>query len=169
MNRTWHYYWPGVDARGASKLRFHGGWSSAIHAGGSVNNPRSFQFKTIQCLFAAALALAPLLTPAATLDTYGELMGKTVLAPSVLLSSPGLIVAELPSDKASAIALFESEFSKKGISVVPDGPSFVRLFPSGDWQAGLSNAPLRGAQLRAASSQPLMPAGAVNFPRTELG
>ena len=116
----------------------------------------------IACLLAPALALAD------TLEVYGQLQGKTILAPSALPPMPDWTVSDLPADKTNAIAFLEKEFSNKGVSAVQDGPSFVRLFPSGQWQAGLSNAPLRGAQLRIASNQQLMPAGAVNFPGTEL-
>jgi hypothetical protein len=123
---------------------------------------------SMQRLFAVAWFLAPLMASAATLDTYGELLGKTILAPSALPLLPDSIVSELPPDKAHAIALFESELSKKGITIVQDGPSFVRLLPSGQWQAGLSNAPLRGEQLRTSQNKELIPAGAINFPGTDL-
>jgi hypothetical protein len=121
----------------------------------------------IQRFVAVTYVLAPLLGSAATVETYGELIGKTVLAPSALPLLPDSIDSELPANKANVIAFLEKEFSKRGISVVQDGPCFVRLVPSG-WQAGLSTTPLRGAQLHASSSQPLMPAGAVNFPGTDL-
>jgi hypothetical protein len=77
-------------------------------------------------------------------------------------------MSEPPPDKTNAIAFFESEFSKKNISVIPDGPSFVRLLRVGEWEAGLSNAPIRGAHLRASPSKEMIPAGAVNFPGTDL-
>ena len=119
-------------------------------------------------LFAVASFLAPLLASAATLETYGELVGKTILAPSSLLSSPDSIMSEPPPKKTNAITFFETELSKKNISVIQDGRSFVRLLRAGDWQAGLSNAPLRGAQLRVSPSKEMIPAGAVNFPGTDL-
>jgi len=121
----------------------------------------------IQRFVAVTYVLAPLLASAATVDTYGELIGKTILAPSALPLLPDSIDSEPPANKTNVIAFLEKEFSKRGISVVQDGPRFVRLVPSGDWQAGLS-APLRGAQLHASSSQQLIPAGAVNFPATDL-
>jgi hypothetical protein len=102
------------------------------------------------------------------LDTYGELIGKTILAPPSLPSVPDSIMSELPLDKPNAIALIEREFSKKGISVVQDGPSFVRLLPAGNWHAWLTNAPLRGAQFGHSATQELIPSGAVSFPGTEL-
>jgi hypothetical protein len=122
----------------------------------------------MQRLFAVAWFLAPILASAAALETYGELVGKTILAPSALLSSLDSIMSEPPPDKTNAIAFFESELSKKNISVIQDGPSFVRLLRTGEWEAGLSNAPILGAQLRASPSKELIPAGAVNFPGTDL-
>jgi hypothetical protein len=128
----------------------------------------ALEFMRIQRFVAVTYVLAPLLASAATVDTYAELTGKTILAPSALPSLPDLIDSELPANKANVIAFLEKEFSKMGISVVQDGPCFVRLVPSGEWQAGLSTTPLRGAQLHGSSSQPLIPAGAVNFPATDL-
>jgi hypothetical protein len=122
----------------------------------------------IQRLLAVTCLLAPLMATAATLDIYGQLLGKTILAPSALPGLPDSIVSELPPDKTNAIAFLESEFSKQGISVVHDGPTFVRLFPNGQWQAGLSNAPLRGAQLRVSPSQERMPPSVVTFATAEL-
>jgi hypothetical protein len=132
------------------------------------NIPRPLKLISILRLITVTSLLAPPLASAATLETYGELAGKTILAPSALLSLPDSIISELPPDKTNAIAFFEGELSKNGILVVQDGPSFVRLLRSGEWQAGLSNAPLRGAQLRASPSKELIPAGAVNFPGTDL-
>lgn len=123
----------------------------------------------VQCLLAVTCLLAAHLTAsAATLDIYGELIGKTILAPSALPSLPDSIVSELPAEKTNAIASIESEFSKRGIYVAQDGPSFIRLLPSEKWQAYLTNAPLRGAQLGTSARQEVLPAGTVNFPRTEL-
>lgn len=122
----------------------------------------------IQGFIAVTYVLAPLLASAATVDTYAELMGKTVLAPSALPSLPDSIDSELPANKTNVIVFLEKEFSKKGISVVQDGPCFVRLVPGWESQAELSIMPLRGAQLHASLSQQLIPAGAVNFPGTEL-
>lgn len=115
------------------------------------------------CLFAAQVRASE-----ATLDLYGELSGKTILAPSALPALPDSIVAELPPERTDAIALIESEFSTRGISVVQDGPRFVRLLPTGRRQAYLTDAPLRGAQLGTSARQEVLPAGTVNFPRTEL-
>ena len=122
----------------------------------------------IQGFVAVTYVLAPLLASEVSVDTYTELMGKTFLAPSALLSLPDSIDSELPADKTNVIVFLEKEFSKKGISIVQDGPCFVRLIPGGEWQAELSSMPLRGAQLHASPSQQLIPAGAVNFPATEL-
>jgi hypothetical protein len=127
---------------------------------------RSVRVTSILRFFAVTCLLAP--ASADTLDVYGNLLGKTILAPSALPSLPDWTISDLPPDKTNAIAFLENEFSKKGISVVQDGPSFVRLLRSGEWQAGLSNAPLRGAQLRASPTKEMIPAGAVNFPGTDL-
>jgi hypothetical protein len=121
----------------------------------------------IQVFIAVTYLFAPVLTSAATVDTYAELTGKTVLAPSALPSLRDSIDSELPASKTNVIAFLEKEFSKKGISVVQDGPYFVRLVPGGERQAELNLMPLRGAQLHATSSQQLIPAGAVNFPATD--
>jgi hypothetical protein len=104
----------------------------------------------IRGFVAVTCVLAPVLASAATVDTYAELTGKTVLAPSALPSLPDSIDSELPANKTNVIVFLEKEFSKKGISVVQDGPCFVRLVPGGEWQAELSTMPLRGAQLCSA-------------------
>jgi hypothetical protein len=123
----------------------------------------------VQWFFAVSCLLAPhLAASAATLDIYEELTGKTILAPSTLPSLPDSIVSELPPEKTNAIASIESEFSKRGIYVVQDGPSFVRLLPAGKWQDYLTNAPLCGAQLGISARQEVWPAGTVNLPGTEL-
>jgi hypothetical protein len=119
-----------------------------------------------QVFIVVTFLIAPLLTPAATVDTYAELTGKTVLAPFAL-PSPSGSSPELPKNKTNAIALLEQEFSKVGISVVQDGPCFVRLVPSGERQADPGLMPLRGAQLHASASPQLVPAGAVSFPATD--
>jgi hypothetical protein len=120
-------------------------------------------------LVAVACLLTPLQASAATVDAYGELTGKAILAPSALPLLANTLDSELPSIKEEAISFLEKEFSKSGISVVQDGPHFVRLVPSGALNAALSNAPLRGAQLTVATNQELIPAGMVNFPGTDLG
>ncbi len=130
--------------------------------------PATAQRISVQWLFAVTCLLVPHLASAATLDIYGELTGKTILAPSTLPSLPDSIVSELPAEKTNAIASIESEFSKRGIYVVQDGPSFIRLLPTEKWQAYLTNAPLRGAQLGTSSKQEVFQAGAVNFPATQL-
>jgi hypothetical protein len=119
-------------------------------------------------LVAVACLLTPLPASAATLDLYGELTGKAILAPSALPLLPNTLDSELPPIKEDAIGFLDKEFSKSGISVIQDGPHFVRLVPSG-LNAELRNAPLRGTQLAASPNQQLMPAGMVNFPGTDLG
>lgn len=86
----------------------------------------------IKAFIALICVLTPLLASAASVDTYAELTGKTVLAPSTLPSLPDAIDSELPTNKADVIVLLEKEFSKKNISVVQDGPCFVRLVPGGE-------------------------------------
>lgn len=109
------------------------------------------------CLLIGAAASAD------SLSVYAELTGKTILAPSTLPRLPEWSASDLPPEKTNAVAFLDSEFAKTGISVIQDGPSFVRLLPSGWSQAVVTNAPLRGAQLRASASQPLWPANAVNL------
>src|SRR5579883_1615198 len=120
----------------------------------------------IRVFIAVTFLFAPLLTSAATVDTYAQLTGKTVLAPFALPSVTGSS-PELPKNKTNAIALLEQEFSKMGISVVQDGPCFVRLVPTGERQADTGWMPFGGAQLHASASQQLMPAGTVNFLSTD--
>ena len=145
-----------------SGLRFHC-WSVTFAFG---QYSTILEFMRIQGFIAVTFVLAPLLASAATVDTYAELTGKTVLAPSVLPSLPDSLNSELPANKTNVIVFLEKEFSKKGISVVQDGPCFVRLVPGGERQPELSIIPLRGTQLHASSSQQLVPSGAVNFPGT---
>jgi hypothetical protein len=122
----------------------------------------------IEALVAVTCLLAPLSASAGTVDTYAELTRKTVLAPSTLPALPDSIDSEQPATETNMIVFLEKEFSKKGISVVQDGPCFVRLVPGGEWQGKLSAMPLRGAQLHASSTRQLIPAGAVNFSGAEL-
>jgi hypothetical protein len=122
----------------------------------------------IQVLIAVTCVLAALLASAAPVDTYAELTGKTVLAPSALPALPDSIDSELPANKTNVIVFLENEFSRRGYSVVQDGPCFVRLVPGGARKPELSTMPLRGAQLHTSSSQQLVPTGAVNFPGTDL-
>ena len=63
---------------------------------------------SIKRFLAACCLVAPLLVSAGTLDTYGELTGKTVLAPSALPLLPDSVVSELPADKVKAIAALPS-------------------------------------------------------------
>jgi hypothetical protein len=117
---------------------------------------------TLACL------LSPSLASAATVDLYAELTGKTILAPSTLPLLPNSVDAEIPTNKDDAISFLEKKFTQNGISVVQDGPHFVRLVPGAALNTMLTNAPLQGAKLLAATNQQLVPAGAVNFPGTDL-
>jgi hypothetical protein len=141
--------------------------SARVSAGRSANIPRPWAFMRLQIFAAITCILISLLASASTVDTYAELTGKTVLAPTALPSLPDSIDSEPPANRSNVIAFLEKELSKKGISVVQDGPCFVRLVPGGGRQAELNLMPLRGAQLHASSSQQLMPAGAVNFPASD--
>src|ERR1035438_7809387 len=91
-------------------------------------------------------SLAPILARTDTLDTYGQLTGKTVLKPSGLPALPDSIIADLPADKTNAIAKIEDALSEQGLEVVQDGPHFVRVLRK-EARGSLTNAPLRGAEL----------------------
>jgi hypothetical protein len=101
--------------------------------------------------------LMPLLAGAATLEIYGELIGKNILRPSNLPRIPDSIISDLPADKTKAIARFEDEFAKHGIAVVQDGPHFVRLLRKNEEGSFLTNAPLRGAELRPPAGASIPP------------
>lgn len=64
--------------------------------------PATAQLMSVQCLFAFTWLLAPVAACGATLDTYGELTGKTILAPFALPALPDSIVPELPPEKTKA-------------------------------------------------------------------
>lgn len=121
----------------------------------------------IQSFMAVTCVLAPFLASADTVETYAELTGKTVLAPSTLPALPESTDSELPANRTNLIASLEKEISKKGISVVQDGPCFVRLLPSGERQPDPSIIPLRGAQLHALTGEKKIGAGAVNWTRVD--
>jgi hypothetical protein len=128
--------------------------------------------KTLAFLCAA---LAPLLARADPLDVYAQLTGKTVLMPSALPALPDAIIPEPLTDKTNAVATIERAFAEKGIEVVQDGPHFVRLF-RGNSRAILTNAPLRGAALAAASNavtapapdQGMLPEGMIDFTGADI-
>ena len=125
--------------------------------------------ESLQRLLAVVTCLiAPILSSAATFDVYAELLGKTILAPSGLPYVPEFASSDLPADKTNAIAFLEGEISKRGISLVQDGPDFVRLFPTGQWQAALSNAPLRGAQLAGVPDQQRIQGSTVDLLQADL-
>lgn len=111
--------------------------------------------------------IAPLLAGADPLEVYGNLTGKTVLAPSALPFLSDAIISDLPTEKTNAIARIESELSKQRLAVVHDGPHFVRVFP--EKQRGfLTNVSLRGAELAVAKPQETMAAGLIKLIGVEL-
>jgi hypothetical protein len=106
--------------------------------------------------------LAPVLSRADTLDVYANLLGKTVLMPSVLPVVPESVVPDPLTDKTNAIATIERALGEKEIEVVQDGPHFVRLVP-GRAREFMTNAPLRGAELAPGNGQERLPAGMIDF------
>jgi hypothetical protein len=111
--------------------------------------------------------LMPLLAEAATLDIYGELIGKNILRPSNLPRIRDSIISDLPADKTKAIAMFDDEFARSGIAVVQDGPHFVRLLGKEEEGYLLTNAPLRGAELRPPGGAAIPP-GTMNIASADL-
>ena len=110
----------------------------------------------------AALLLVSLLLPflasASTIDLYGRLLGKTPLVAPGLPSLTNFVPSDLPADRTNAIARIEDECARNGISVVHDGPHFVRLLPAQKRDRLLREAPLRGSELQSAGSE-VHPAG----------
>lgn len=111
------------------------------------------------------------------LDSYAQLSGKTILRSTVLPNSPDLDLSSLPPDKAAALAQIESLLATNGITIVQDGPHFVRVFPTGQ-QDLTNNPPLRGAELAdkapsasgtaRSQNEQILQAGMINFPGTDL-
>jgi len=111
--------------------------------------------------------LAPLLAGAGPLDVYGNLTGKTVLAPSSLPALSDTITSDLPTGKTNAIAKIESELAKQGLAVVNDGPHFVRVFRERErdfWKS----VPLRGEELARTNSPAAVDTGEISFMNAEL-
>lgn len=111
--------------------------------------------------------LVPFLASADTLSVYASLTGKTVLMPSALPAVPDSVVSDLPSDPTEAIAKIENALAEKGITVVQDGPHFVRVVRN-EGRDALTNAPLRGAELAASRGSETMPAGMIDFVNADL-
>jgi hypothetical protein len=112
-------------------------------------------------------SLAPVLARADTLDTYGQLTGKTVLKPMGLPALPDSIIAGLPADKTNAIAKIEGALSEQGLELVQDGPHFVRVLRKDAW-GSLTNAPLHGAELAVWSPNAVFPFGMIDFSNADL-
>jgi len=93
------------------------------------------------------------------LDTYAGLTGKTILRASQLPFVSGGSASQILADKSNAVARIESELVRSGITVVQDGPHFVRVFPA-QRQDLLTNTPLRGPELWTAERPP---PGAIDF------
>src|SRR5258708_7041467 len=96
------------------------------------------------------------------LNMYAVASGKTILISSSMPAPAGLIIPELPSDKAKDIETIEAELSKHGIEVVQDGPHFVRVIRKGE-QNQLTNAPLHGSELKVGADHEILRTGAINF------
>jgi hypothetical protein len=109
----------------------------------------------------------PFFAGADTLDSFAQLMGKTVLRPSGLPALPDSIIADLPADKTNAIAKIEGAFSERGLEVVQDGPHFVRVLRKGAPDS-LTNAPLRGAELATSPGNEGFGPGMINFTQADL-
>ena len=101
-----------------------------------------------------------------TLDFYGHLTGKTILASPALPRLPDSIIADLPDD-TNAIPRLEKALAEQGLEVVYDGPHFVRLFPKGA-RNSLTNAPLRGAELAASPGKEVLGPGMIDFRQADL-
>jgi hypothetical protein len=112
-------------------------------------------------------SLAPILARIDTLDTYGQLTGKTVLKPSGLPALPDSIIADLPADKTNAIAKIEDALSEQGLEVVQDGPHFVRVLRK-EARGSLTNAPLRGAELAVTPGTEVLGPGMIDFRNADL-
>src|SRR5947207_7033932 len=122
---------PALDTAMMSGFHIGDHWRGASEGRTFGQYPKFLVFMRIQVFVTVTYVLTPLLVSAAAVDTYAELTGKTVLAPSALPSLPDSIDSELPANKTNVIVFLEKEFSKKGISVVQDGPCFVRFVPGG--------------------------------------
>ncbi len=116
------------------------------------------------CLLAPGFAVG---VEVGVLDLYEKLTGKTLLIHNATLRLSESIGSELPPETSDAIARMESNFSTHGITIVHDGPHFVRIFPS-DCRDDLKNVPLRGAEFQLLPSQKLSPAGTINFSMAAL-
>ena len=101
------------------------------------------------------------------LRTYADLAGKTVLRSSRLQTLPDLGLSGLPPDNATATARIESVLASNGITILQDGPHFVRVFPTARSDPA-GGPPLRGTELSKLAGQESIPAGTINFPGTDL-
>lgn len=118
----------------------------------------------LTCLLTSCLAVG---AGVEVLDVYEKLTGKTLLIHNATPRLSESIATELPPETPDAIARMESNFSKHGITIVHDGPHFVRIFPT-DCRDDLKNVPLRGAELQRLPSQKTYPAGTINFSMAPL-
>jgi hypothetical protein len=107
------------------------------------------------------------------LDAYQTLTGKTILRKLQLPALTLTLTNELSSNGPAALAHLESELNRSGLQVLQDGPHFVWVVPRNGTEL-LTNLPLRGAELALLAKQlpannpELLPAGAINFPSTDL-
>jgi hypothetical protein len=105
--------------------------------------------------------------PAVSSDLYQTLIGKTVFLPSDL-TWPTQPLPELGTNQAEAAAKMESYLLANGITVIHDGPRFVRLLPTRRVDELLTNAPLRADQLKPSSDSNKIPAGGITFINVQL-
>ncbi len=101
--------------------------------------------------------LVPVVSRADLFDTYGQLTGKTVL----MTPLPVADMSELPADKTNAITEIETEFTKQGIALIPDGPHFVILTTQRN--SGVNSISLHGPQLAQFKSLEMIPPGVIHF------
>ncbi|HZR20701.1 MAG TPA: hypothetical protein VFE51_25700 [Verrucomicrobiae bacterium] len=101
------------------------------------------------------------------LGTYADLAGKTVLASSRLRLPRDLGLSGLSPDKATAIARIEGVLASNGITILQDGPHFVRVFSTAMGDPA-EDPPLRGTEVSKLAGQETIPAGAISFPGTDL-
>jgi hypothetical protein len=84
-------------------------------------------------------------------------------------TAPGFdLNSQTAPDTNQFLAQIRNELERKGIQIVQDGPHFLRLVPDSQKGRWITNAPLRGAELAVRTNQDVFPAGAINFPATDV-
>lgn len=113
----------------------------------------------------ALISLGQLMTQ----NAPGTVEGKTVLTSSTVPTVAEALLADPKPEETNKVARIREERAKLGISVVQDGPHFVRIYPSrtsSDWLA--TNVPLRGEALAGSTNPVEIPAGAIMFINVNL-